>query len=211
MGFRHRLCICGRRAHLQHGFPRRTSGAGGHGDGHLGHRLTQHGLTRQAAKLEAIEQWAIPTTQTELRSFIWVIGYYRRFVDGFARIAQPLIDLLREGQFEYPWPAAAQGGRSFIATRGEIYVLWRITTAVFRRARRSIRRTSGSFWLFGTASWRFVFKRESVVYWYSIWYPLHFHVFATWWACPLYAKRITVPCSGSRKFSMSRALSRRMR
>ena len=118
MGFRHRLCICGRRAHLQHGFPRRTRGAGGHGDGHLGHRLTQHGLTRQAAKLEAIEQWAIPTTQTELRSFIWVIGYYRRFVDGFARIAQPLIDLLREGQFEYPWPAAAQD--AFVELRARL-------------------------------------------------------------------------------------------
>ncbi len=53
----------------------------------LGHRLTQHGLTRQAAKVEAIERWAVPTTQMELRSFISVIGYYRRFVDGFARIA----------------------------------------------------------------------------------------------------------------------------
>ena len=62
----------------------------------------------QAAKVEAIERWAVPTTQSELRSFISVIGYYRRFVDGFARVAQPLTDLLREGQFEYPLPAAAQ-------------------------------------------------------------------------------------------------------
>ena len=74
----------------------------------LGHRLTQHGLTRQAAKVEAIERWAVPTTQSELRSFISVIGCYRRFMDGFARITQPLTDLLREGQFEYPLPAAAQ-------------------------------------------------------------------------------------------------------
>jgi hypothetical protein len=52
----------------------------------LGHRLTQHGLTRQAAKVEAIQQWAMPTTQAEMRSFISVV----------------------EGQFEYPLPAAAQ-------------------------------------------------------------------------------------------------------
>jgi hypothetical protein len=38
----------------------------------LGHRLTQDGLARQAAKVEAM-----PTTQTEVRSFISVIGYYR--------------------------------------------------------------------------------------------------------------------------------------
>ena len=74
----------------------------------LGHCLTQHGLTRQDSKVEAIEQWAIPTTQTELCSFISVIGYYQRFVDGFARIAQLITDLLREGQFEYPLPAASQ-------------------------------------------------------------------------------------------------------
>jgi hypothetical protein len=53
----------------------------------LGHLLTQHGLTRQVAKVEAIERWAVPTTQSELRSFISVIGYYLRFVDGFARVA----------------------------------------------------------------------------------------------------------------------------
>ena len=68
----------------------------------LGHRLTQHGLARQAAKVEAIQQWAMPTTQAELRSFISVVGDYRRFIDGFASVAQPLTDLLREGRFEYP-------------------------------------------------------------------------------------------------------------
>jgi hypothetical protein len=74
----------------------------------LGHRLTQERLARQASKVEAIQQWAMPTTQAEVRSFISVIGYYRRFVDGFAGLEQPLTDLLREGQFEYPMPPAAQ-------------------------------------------------------------------------------------------------------
>jgi hypothetical protein len=74
----------------------------------LGHRLTQDGLARQAAKVEAIQQWAMPTTQEEVRLFISMIGYYRRFVDGFAGVSQPLTDLLREGQFEYPMPPTAQ-------------------------------------------------------------------------------------------------------
>jgi hypothetical protein len=74
----------------------------------LGHRLTQDGMARQATKVDAIQQWAMPTTQAEVRSFISVIGYYSRFVDGFAGVEQPLTDLLREGQFEYPMPLAAQ-------------------------------------------------------------------------------------------------------
>ena len=74
----------------------------------LGHRLTQGGLTRQDAKVEAIKAWSLPTTQAEVRSFISVIGYYRRFVDGFAKVAQPLTDLLRDGAFQFPLPEAAQ-------------------------------------------------------------------------------------------------------
>ena len=81
----------------------------------LGHRLTQQGLTRQEAKVDAIRKWAAPTTQSELRSFISVIGYYRRFVEGFARIAQPLTDMLREGQFVSPLPPAAQ--KAFVELR----------------------------------------------------------------------------------------------
>ena len=53
----------------------------------LGHRLTQDGLAWQAAKVEAIQQWAMPTTQAEVRSFISVIGYYHSFVDGFAGVS----------------------------------------------------------------------------------------------------------------------------
>ena len=60
----------------------------------LGHRLTQSGVTRQAATVEAIQKWELPKTQEELRSFLSVLGYYRRFVDGFAKLAQPLSDML---------------------------------------------------------------------------------------------------------------------
>ena len=73
----------------------------------LGHRLTQSGVTRQAAKIEAIQKWDLPKTQDELRSFISVLGYYRRFVNGFAKIAQPLSDMLREGAFQLPYSSEA--------------------------------------------------------------------------------------------------------
>ena len=59
--------------------------------------------------MEAIQKWELPKTQEELRSFLSVVGYYRRFVDGFAKLAQPLSDMLREGEFQLPFsPAAAE-------------------------------------------------------------------------------------------------------
>ncbi len=73
----------------------------------LGHRLTQSGVARQPAKVEAIQKWELPKSQEELRSFLSVLGYYRRFVDGFAKIAQPLSDMLRDGAFRLPYSSEA--------------------------------------------------------------------------------------------------------
>jgi hypothetical protein len=60
----------------------------------------------------------MPTTQAEVRLFISVVGYYRRFIDGVTCVAQPLTDLLREGQFEFPLPAAAQA--AFLELRSRL-------------------------------------------------------------------------------------------
>ena len=52
-------------------------------------------------KIEAILNWEAPTNQTEVRSFLGLAGYYRRFVEGFLDIAMPLMRLLKkETKFE---------------------------------------------------------------------------------------------------------------
>ncbi|PKI36041.1 hypothetical protein CRG98_043565 [Punica granatum] len=47
-------------------------------------------------KIEAILNWSRPTGVTELRSFLELVGYYRRFVEGFSLIATPLTRLTRK-------------------------------------------------------------------------------------------------------------------
>nr|GFB08167.1 putative reverse transcriptase domain-containing protein [Tanacetum cinerariifolium] len=54
------------------------------------------------AKVEAITKWPRPTSVTEVRSFLGLAGYYRRFVEGFSRLALPLTKLMRKGE-EFIW------------------------------------------------------------------------------------------------------------
>ena len=49
-------------------------------------------------KIEAVLQWSQPKNVTEIRSFLGLVGYYRRFVEGFSKIATPMTALSRKGQ-----------------------------------------------------------------------------------------------------------------
>ena len=54
------------------------------------------------AKIEAIKDWAAPTTPTEVRQFLGLAGYYRRFIEGFSKIAKPLTKLTQKS-VKYKW------------------------------------------------------------------------------------------------------------
>nr|GFD04463.1 putative reverse transcriptase domain-containing protein [Tanacetum cinerariifolium] len=54
------------------------------------------------AKVEAITKWPRPTSVTKVRSFLGLAGYYRRFVEGFSRLALPLTKLIRKGE-KFVW------------------------------------------------------------------------------------------------------------
>lgn len=56
----------------------------------LGHLISGDGVSTDPKKTQAIKDWRQPQTQRELRGFLGMAGYYRRFVKGFFQIAAPL-------------------------------------------------------------------------------------------------------------------------
>ncbi|GKB25470.1 putative reverse transcriptase domain-containing protein [Tanacetum coccineum] len=68
----------------------------------LGHVVNQSGIHVDPSKIEAVKNWMAPTTPSEVRSFLGLAGYYRRFIANFSKIAKPLTSLTQKNQ-KYEW------------------------------------------------------------------------------------------------------------
>ncbi|GJV92806.1 putative reverse transcriptase domain-containing protein [Tanacetum coccineum] len=62
----------------------------------LGHVIDSEGIHVDPAKIESIKDWESPKTPTEIRQFLGLAGYYRRFIEGFSKIAKPMIKLTQK-------------------------------------------------------------------------------------------------------------------
>ncbi|GJR60100.1 putative reverse transcriptase domain-containing protein [Tanacetum coccineum] len=63
----------------------------------LGHVIDSQGIHVDPAKIESIKDWESPKTPTEIRQFLGLAGYYRRFIEGFSKIAKSMTKLTQKG------------------------------------------------------------------------------------------------------------------
>ncbi|KAL0284061.1 UNVERIFIED_CONTAM: Retrovirus-related Pol polyprotein from transposon.6, partial [Sesamum radiatum] len=73
----------------------------------LGHVISGDGVMPDPSKVKAIMEWRVPKNATEVRSFLGLAGYYRRFIEGFSIFAGPLTKLLRKGVI-FQWTEQCQ-------------------------------------------------------------------------------------------------------
>ncbi|KAA0048696.1 reverse transcriptase [Cucumis melo var. makuwa] len=73
----------------------------------IGHVVSKAGVSVDPTKIEAVTSWPRPSTVSEVRSFLGLAGYYRRFVENFSRIATPLTQLTRKGT-PFVWSKACE-------------------------------------------------------------------------------------------------------
>jgi transposase InsO family protein len=73
----------------------------------LGHVVNENGVAVQQYKVKAVRDFQNPTKKKEVRSFLGMSGYYRRYINGYSRIARPLTDLIRD-DVKFEWTEERQ-------------------------------------------------------------------------------------------------------
>ena len=63
----------------------------------MGHNISDKGISVDPSKIQDVLNWKIPESVSEIRSFLGLAGYYRRFVPDFSKIARPMTELLKKG------------------------------------------------------------------------------------------------------------------
>lgn len=73
----------------------------------LGHVMSATGVAVNHSKVQDVLNWKSPKSVPQIRSFLGMAGYYRRFIEGYSKIARPLTQLLKKGN-KYVWTSACE-------------------------------------------------------------------------------------------------------
>ena len=68
---------------------------------YLGHYISGQGVQNDPKKIATILQWPLPKNQKDLKSFLGLTSYHKRFIKGHAHICRPLTDLLKQNGFSW--------------------------------------------------------------------------------------------------------------
>eukprot|EP00253_Pinus_taeda_P012699 PITA_12699 len=74
---------------------------------YLGHVISKDGIAVDPEKIKTILDWPVPKDVADIRSFMGLAGYYRRFVEGFSRVAYPITSLQKKGR-TFRWSSECQ-------------------------------------------------------------------------------------------------------
>jgi hypothetical protein len=73
----------------------------------LGCTMEPGKIRMQESKIQAIKEWPTPTTVTDVRSFLGFVNFYRKFIEGYGKRAQPLTDLTKK-DLKFDWTQSCQ-------------------------------------------------------------------------------------------------------
>ena len=73
----------------------------------LGHVVSESGISCDPKKIESVQNWPVPTNVSEVKSFLGLVGYYRRFCENFSTVAYPLTELTHKSR-AFVWTGECQ-------------------------------------------------------------------------------------------------------